>query len=246
MSDLDRIKGKIKAMLDKAAEGSGATEDEAASALEKAMGMMLKYGISRQDVEGHDKEEVVRGEWSERKFVKWHIYTAEAAQYLYNCKLVLAPGKKKAVQFVGLPSNIEMAEITFMWINQQVERLYKEALPAGLDKSTRAELRRTFKLACAMRVRSRAWKIAETMANDDAVALEYVGSTALVVKSHQEQQLADIKSFLDALHESGDLKSGRAMQRSKSGIGTQMGFEAGDRVKLNKGIQESRLRLGNS
>lgn len=246
MSDLDRIKSKIKAMLDKAAEGSGATEDEAASALEKAMSMMLKYGISRQDVDSHDQEEVTRGEWSNREFLKWHIYTAEAAQYLYNCKLVMIPGKKKAFQFVGLPSNIEMAEITFLWINQQVERLYKEALPPGLDKTTRAELRRTFKLACAMRVRSRAWDIVKRMANDDAMALEYVGSTALVVKSHQEQQLAKVKSFMDALHESGDLRSGSAIKRSKTGIGTRLGFEAGDRVKLNKGLQESRLRLGNS
>lgn len=240
----ERIAAKIKAMLAKAAEGSGATEEEAASALQMATALMMKYGISQQDVADVDRETVTRGAWSDREFLKWHLYTAEAAGYLYTCKTVIAPGKKKAVQFVGLPSNIEAAEITFLWINQQVEKLYKDHLPPGLPQATRAELRKTFKLACAIRVRSRAWDIVKAMANDNAVALEYTGSTALVVKSHQEQQLADIQGFFDILFKKGDLRKGVATRSSKTGIGTSLGFRAGDQVRLNQGVQQSRLQIG--
>jgi len=241
-----RIAAKIKAMLAKAAEGSGATEGEADSALAMATALMMKYGISQKDVADADKETVQRGDWSNQAFLKWHHYTAEAAGFLYTCKVIVLPGKKKAVQFVGLPSNIEATEITFDWINAQVERLYKESLPKGLDRETRAELRKTFKMACAIRVRSRAWEIVKSMANNDAVALEYTGSTALVVKSHQEQQLGDIQNFFDKLFDTGDLRKGRILRVDKAGIGTSLGLKAGDQVRLNQGIHQSRLKIGSN
>lgn len=239
MSD-DRIISKIRAMLAKASEGSGATEDEAATALAMAMAMMAKHGIERSQLEdAEDDEKPEQGQWSNAEFLKWHLYTAQAASYLYHCKVVQMSGRKRAIRFVGKPSYIQACEMTFAWINQQVERLYKEALPPGLDKATRAELRRTFKMACALRVRSRAWSIMQAMANDDALAIEMTGSTALVVKTHMEKE----KEQLEAFYKELDYRP--AIQRSsKVGVGTSLGFKAGDRVQLQKQVSEKRLMIG--
>lgn len=236
----NRIVAKIQAMLAKAAEGSGATEEEAASAMAMAMALMTKYGIDQSQLAGAEDEPIVKGNWSDADFLKWHLYTAQAAAFLYYCKTLQIPGKYKRIQFIGKASNIQAAEMTFLWINDQVERLYKENLIPGLPKSTRAELRRTFKMACALRVRTRAWNIMQAMANDDALAIEMTGSTALVVKSHMEQEQAKTAAFVDAMN----LKP--AIYRSnKSGIGTQMGFRAGDQVQLNRAVaQPTRLMIG--
>lgn len=238
MSD-DRIISKIRAMLAKAAEGSGATEDEAATALAMAMAMMAKHGIERSQLDEEDEESPEHGKWSDYQFLKWHVYTAQAASYLYHCKVVQISGKKYSLSFVGKPSYIQACEMTFDWLNQQVERLYKEALPPGLDKATRAELRRTFKMACALRVRARAWAIAQAMATDDALAIEMTGSTALVVKNHMEKEKEQLETFYKTL---GYVPA--IQRRSKAGIGTQLGFQAGDRVQLQKQVSEKRLMIG--
>jgi len=236
----NRIAAKIKAMLAKAAEGSGATEEEAASALAMAMAMMTKHGMSQSDIADAGEEPVIKGHYMNDGFLKWHLYTAQAASFLYYCKTMQIPGKKKRIAFIGKASNIEAAEMTFLWINNQVESLYKKHLTPGLSQSVRAELRRTFKMACALRVRTRAWEIMQAMANNDALAIEMTGSTALVVKSHIEKEQAATAAFYEGL----DLRP--AISRpNKEGIGTHMGFRAGDQVQLNRAVKSEQLRIGN-
>lgn len=236
----NRIAEKIKAMLAKAAEGSGATEEEAASALAMAMAMMTKYGISQNEIAEAGEESVIAGRYSDALYLKWHLYTAQAAAFLYYCKVTQISGTKKRVSFIGKPSNIEAAEMTFLWINNQVESLYKKHLTPGLSQSVRAELRRTFKMACALRVRTRAWEIMQAMANNDALAIEMTGSTALVVKSHIEKEQAATAAFYEGL----DLRP--AISRpNKEGIGTHMGYRAGDQVQLNRAVKSEQLRIGN-
>jgi hypothetical protein len=75
---------------------------------------------------------------------------------------------------------------------RQVEGLYKSALPKGLDKSTRGEFRRTFKEACALRVKERAEKLMREMKqnNDNAT-----GHNALVVTGYFDQLSAENDAF---------------------------------------------------
>ncbi len=236
----ERVISKIRAMLAKAAEGSGATEAEAASALAMAMALMTKHNINRSQLGEDDKEAVEHGDYSELEYLKWHIYTAQAAAFLYYCKVVQwTEGSKRRIAFIGKPSNIEAAQMTFLWINKQVEALYKKNLIPGLPQSVRAELRRTFKMACALRVRQRAWDIVQAMANDDALAIEMTGSTALVVKSHIQQEQAATEAF----YKDQNFLPARS-RPSKAGIGTRMGFEAGNQVQLNRAVKQDRLMIG--
>lgn len=226
MTDLSRIRDKIRALL-KLASDKGATEAEAASALAMASALMAKYNLDVSP--GDDEEETRRGEWAWRKGIKqWHIFLAEASAFIYTCRLVV--GGREGFQWVGRPENLAAAEMTYDWLVEQVERLYKQALPKGMSKEERAEYRRTFKTACAVRVRSRAWEILQALANDDRLALEMTGCRALVVREKHEQLFEEADALLNDDATLKDL----AHRQPGIGRGTIHGFEAAEQVKLNE------------
>lgn len=232
------IRKKIRALLARAAPGSGATEEEAASSMNLASMLMTRHGIE-MSLEEAQEDPTGYGDFVPGEFVKWHLFVAEAVGFLYYCRPCWQSfGKKKCVRFVGKPDNVDAASYTFIWLTDQVEALYKQALPRGLSKDVRAELRRTFKLACAARIRGRAWRLAQTLAKDDAVSLPSTGSTALVVKTHQEKLFGEADEFLKG-------KGVRIVEhkKSKAGIGTQLGLMAGDTVELQKSVGSKRLQI---
>lgn len=234
----DSIRAKIRALLARAAPGSGATEAEQASAMNLASMLMTRHGIQMSMEEAHE-DPTGEGNVMPGDYGKWQLFCADAAAYLYYCRVVWGGrGKHKQVRFIGRPDNVDAAGFTFLWLVEQVEELYKQALPRGLSKEVRSELRRTFKLACAARIRGRAWRLIEALANNDAVSLPSTGSTALVVKTHQEKLFGEADAFLKD-------KGVRTVQYrgNKSGIGTALGLQAGDSVQLQKAVQEKRLRI---
>jgi hypothetical protein len=238
MADDDNIRNKIRALLARAAPGSGASENEQASAMNLAAMLMTRHGI-QMSIEEAQEDPTGYGDLLPGEYGKWERECGNAAAYLYSCRMVYyGRGKDTQVRFVGRPDNVDAAGVTFLWLVKQVEELYKQALPRGLSKAVRAELRRTFKFACATRIRARAWRLVQTLANDDAVALPSTGSTALVVKSHQEKLFGEADAFL----KSQNTRIAK-VKSSKAGIGTQLGFMAGDTVQLQKAVAEKRLKL---
>lgn len=239
----DRIRDKVRALLAKTKPGSGCTEEEAATAMSLAMAMMQRHGIN---VSLDDDAEASAPGWgpkTEREnYMKWHLELAGAASLLYSCKHFIwtcEDGYK--FQFVGRPDNTDAAHTTFLWLVEQVEALYKEHLPPGLSKALRAELRRTFKYACALRIRGRAWQLLERMVTDDKLAIASTGSTALVVKTHHEQLHNEADNLIKERPNTKTL----AIRPAKSGVGTAMGFRAGDRVQLNQQVGgPKRLQIG--
>jgi len=232
------VRKKIRALLARAAPGSGATEDEAASAMNLASMLMTRHGIE-MSMEEAQEDPTGYGEFIPGVYVKWHLFVAEAVGFLYYCRPCWqSNGKYKVVRFVGRPDNVDAASFTFTWLTDQVEALYKQSLPRGLSKDVRAELRRTFKLACAARIRGRAWKLAQAMASNDALSLPATGSTALVVKTHQEKLMGEADNFMKD-------KGVRIVEhkRSKAGVGTQLGLMAGDTVELQKSLGVKRKAL---
>lgn len=230
MTDSSRIREKVRALL-KLASDKGATEAEASSALALASAIMAKYNIEApsEDVE----DETRRGEWAWRKGLKqWHVFLAEAAGHLYTCRLVVCAGTL-GFQWVGRPENIAAAELTYDWLVDQVERLYKLALPSGLSKTDRAEYRRTFKTACSLRVRARAWEILKALANNDRLAIEMTGSRALVVKEKHKQLFDEADSLLRDDPTLKDL----AIRSPSIGLGTAHGLQAAEHVKLNEVVK---------
>lgn len=234
MADLGSIREKIKALLTLAGN-EGATEAEAATAMAKASALMAKYNIE-VSADEETEDSTIRGKWvyTDKDF-QWHYYCAEAAQYLYSCRFIWSRHRKAGgFQFVGRPDNIAAAELTYKWIVDQVQRLYKEHLPKGMEKWERAEYRRTFKAACAVRVRARAWHIVSQLARDDTLAIEMTGSTALVVRSKQEQLF---KEADDLINQDDTLRDNVPAPKTSAGRGTRDGLAAGDQVKLNEQIQ---------
>lgn len=225
--NLKTIKDRIGKLLN-LANNSGATEAEAETAMEMASALMLKYNIQVTVDNETDHVTVTQGGITMEGFAEaWHVTCASAAATLYICKVVRYPNY--GVRFVGRPESIDACEQTYKYLIEQVEAQYKINLPRGMTKSDRAEYRRTFKFACSQRVYSRASKIIEQFRNNDAKALEYTGSKALVVVQSIDIQIKECQAFMDTL----DLRKARSVSR-RSGSGTHDGFKAAEKVNLNR------------
>lgn len=223
----EEIKGKIKKLLN-LANDKGANEHEAERAMEMASALMMKYNITL-DPEDTDSTEVTESSITQLP-EPWHTVLASASAYLYGCKVIQYP--KQGMTFVGRAENQDAAIQTLLFLASQVEAHYKMNLPKGLTKGDRAEYRRTFKYACANRVYHRAKEIMQQFRDNDAKAIEYTGSTALVVMQTMDQLIAECKTFMDELP---GLRDTRPTIR-KSGSGTFDGFKAGDKVQLNRAV----------
>lgn len=207
---------KIRKLL-RLARDKGATEHEAMTALTMAQRLMMQHNI--HDVEEQREIHAIRGEWMEvDKGDKWEMITAQAAAMLFNCRNVVRT-RSGAHQFVGKPENVEACGDAFLWICSQIEVLYKEALRTyggSLSRSGRADLRRSFKYACASRVYWRCKDIVAKARNDipDHMALVVI-----------DQSLAAADDLIK------DLRTTKS-RAHKPGIGTIQGLRAGDRVRL--------------
>lgn len=219
MSD---IVNKIKKLLALAAD-KAATEDEAATAMRMAQGLMLKHQIEESALN------VTQAQAKELRKLhplqRHELLLASAAATLFGCTTLVYDTGKAGYAFFGRPDNCEAASETLLFLCNQVERLYKQNLTAGLTKQMRAEYRRTFKFACASRVAQRA---RELMASPQRMAIE-AGSTSLVVQSHFKTLLEEAQKIMPLYKESRISGS--------FGSGTSDGRRAGDAVKLRKELQ---------
>jgi hypothetical protein len=226
MTDIT-IVAKIKKLLALGQANSGATDAEAEQAMRMAGALMLKHNIEVQlddDTLPEAKQGDMIAGWGE----PWHIEVANAAAYLYSCRVIVWK-RLGDVAFVGRPDNIDAARATADFLRAEVERLYKVNLPRGLSKQDRANYRSTFKFSCGRRLAARAWAIMETLRQDDAKAIEATGSRALVVVQSIDQMLAEADALLS------DVKKLPA-KTYKFGLGSEDGRKAGDKIQMQKQV----------
>ena len=221
---LERIQKLLALANDKAA-----TENEAATAMKMAMGLMARHNIEQSQLV--DKKAAGVKEREIKIERDWWVQICGAAAKLYNCRHIRYG--TELIRFVGEPTNIEAALMTTKFLEDQVERLYVSSLPPGMTQSDRAKYRRTFKFACATRVNQRAWALMEELRESETAAQEATGSTALVVASMMDQQLAKADEFLAQKY--GRLLKAKTTAR-KSGSGTRAGLAAGDQVNLRRSV----------
>lgn len=217
------IKDRIKKLLNLARD-KGANEHEAARALELATALMIRHGIEAKDVD--DSPKLGTGSFLDLDN-KWYEFAARAVATLYGT-IPLFSHKGDGFQFVGRLDNVEACEVTLVYIIEQIEGLYKAALPKELSKSDRSEFRRTFKEACALRVLSRAEEIVS--------AFEEKGTsdcTALVVQDHRKTLAQEAHDFV--MGQEG-VKTKKTNLSVKVSEGSILGHLAGDRVKLNQEV----------
>jgi Protein of unknown function (DUF2786) len=214
---------KVRKLLRLARDG-GATENEAAVAMAMAQRLMLEHDI--KDVEEKRHIDAVLGAWMEcERGEGWEIIVAQAVAKLFNCRSAVRRGAGSH-QFVGKPENIEICGDTFLWVCAQVEVFYKHALKeygGRLDRRGRAELRRTFKDACALRIFHRVAEIVAKARN------EIPAHMALVVV---DQSLSEADDVMNG----AGYTTGRGI-RPKTGLGTGAGMRAGDNVQLQRKVK---------
>lgn len=234
------MKDKIKKLL-ALGNDKGATEHEAARALEMAHALMLKYNITIEPdaPEAGVCESPIRGKEHDEM---WHRMLAGASCYLYSCKNIVwsdrdCDGGKyfTGFKFVGRADSIDAAWQTFEFLVSQVEALYKINLPAGMTKSERSDYRRSFKYACANRVAHRIHEMMEAVKKSDAKAIAMTGCTALVVVDSIKKQLDDIEQFCK---ENLKTKTLPAIRSRRIGAGTGAGRVAGEHVKIHKEVSK--------
>lgn len=234
---MSSIKDKIAKLL-AVAHDKGATEHEAATAMGMASRLMLQHGIS-QDEFRKVEIEVIEGLRAEADH-RWMVMTSQGAGMLYGCKPIRYRDRDgDKISYVGRSDNVDAATFTYKWLCDQIETFYKQALPKGLSKGERAEFRRTFKEACAIRVYYRIEALVkEMMANDtmasEALALEAPkAGTALVVVNHRKELEAEVDAFMNA----ANVRRNTRAVSIKSGSGTGAGMRAGDNVKLRQQVR---------
>lgn len=233
---IDHTVDKIKKLL-ALAHDKGATEHEAAQALEMASALMTKYGVEQSQL--IDKPNVMLHKITvEGAEDKWHGWLLSATGMLVTVRPVIYGGGTFA--FIGRESNVSAAAAMFPWLVEQVERLYKRDLPKGMTKKARADYRRTFKQACAVRVYRRAEELRHAMTSDNATAQAATGSTALIVRNSTQQQLDAIAEYMRSI--GYRTKPGRT-SKVKFGLGTGAGLRAGNEVQINRQLGGKRLAI---
>ena len=225
---MDNIKDKIRKLL-AMAHDKGASEEEAATAMRLAMTLMARHGIEQSQL-GAEKPKVHIDNATREATKKYELRVAQAAGALYGCNVIARNQGKLGFDWVGRPTNIEAAELTYPWLLDQVEALYKMALPKGLSQGDRAEYRRTFKAACADRICSRAMALVK-----DPGPVQ--GATALVVQGYFDELTAENRATIDSQFKTRSMRMGFRL-----GNGSMDGARAGEQVKLRQEVDQSKAK----
>jgi hypothetical protein len=173
---------------------NGCSEDEQESAMRLAAAAATRAGIDldafqAEQAKASDVAAPLRKATSKHLREEWKIHqvlAAQAAAVLYGVEVYTYSGGKGGLFFVGREENIELTEQTMFWLMRQVELLYKQNLTPGLSQKVRAEFRKTFKAACALRVYHRALDLMRDMKTNQAAAQSATGQNALVVQGYFE------------------------------------------------------------
>ena len=214
MSD---IQDKIRKLL-ALANDKGASEGEAANAMQMATALMMKYNITHLS-----DPSPVNTDARKREYDLWEAWLLTIVGKLNGCKAHMG---RDWMAFTGREENRLACWQMFEFIAEQIERLYKRDLPKGMTQSRRANFRRTYKQAAATRVYVRGEEILLALRTKDN---EISGCTALVVAQTFDQMMGEAEQYL----ESKGITLRSKTSKTKVGFGTLAGMAAGEEVKIN-------------
>ena len=242
MSNIDKIRAKISALLKKT-EANGASESEAAAAMAIASKLMAEHGVTMNDI----KENTAAA----RDFSKRHVnpgaknlsvvdkFVATAIATYTDTKVWNSKGfdgfkmgktKMKAkyssnLMFYGYSVDVELAEYIYKICDSAVEAEWKKfsrTVPAG----SRAKARVTFQLGMALRLRDRLLEM-------KSANIQESNGTALVVL---KKQLVET-SFKNDMN----VKLGKAATSSvtyRNGAVFEAGKNAAENVRFNREVYD--------
>jgi hypothetical protein len=242
MSNIDKIRTKIAALLKKT-EANGASEAEAAAAMVIASKLMAEHSVTMKDL--RDNTAAAR-DFTKRKVnegaknmtvVDKFVATAIGAYTdtkVWNAKEFdgFKMGKRKAkvkyssnITFYGYSVDVELAEYIYKICDSAVEMEWKKfsrSVPAG----ARAKARVTFQLGMALRLRDRLMDMKKEN-------IENTNGTDLVVLKKQLVETAFKEQLNVKLGAAGNSKV-----TYYTGAAFEAGKKAGDTVRFNREVHD--------
>lgn len=242
MSNLDKIRGKIAALLKKT-EANGASEAEAATAMGVASKLMAEYGVTLNDI--HENNATAR-DFIKRRFnegsknlsvidkfvaVAISVYTDTKA---WNSKEFdgFKAGVKKAkvkyesnLMFYGYSVDVELAYYIYKICESAVDTEWKK-FSVSLPKGARGAARITFQLGMALRLRDRLVSMKQTNVE------ETNGKSLVVLKSQMVKA-----AFEEEINPKFKKTNNQGVKYLKNQV-FNAGKEAGDRVQFNRVVQD--------
>jgi hypothetical protein len=192
---MSNIHNKLTALLNMTVE-RGATEDEAETAMRLAAALAAKHNIDLASINKDAAKKAKIMSKRNRDEISFHqMYCAQAAADLMGVRFYVYNDGKRGFEFIGREELVASAEQMMFWLFRQVEAIYKESLPKGLSQRERAEFRKTFKAACALRVRQRALALMRDLKTNSAAATIATGHNALVVAGYFDTLKEEIADF---------------------------------------------------
>lgn len=218
----ENIRNRVRKLLALASD-PGATDNERAVAMSKAQMLIDEHSIILGE-EHPEQIRAIKGDRFGKGFGKpFHRLAQSAIARLYDVEPIMYASGKAGYSYWGLSHQVEAAEETFFWVVAQIEEQYRFALKTfdgTLDRSGRADLRKSFKDAAAMTLHDRVTEILASRKRD---------SRALVVVNDVQEQIRAMKT-------EGKVKEGRSVS-VREGLGSHLGREAGRRIKVQRDVK---------
>lgn len=142
------IHNKIQHLLELA--NNNPSEDEAANAMNMARKLMMKYNIQLRDLGTVSSVSYGEAHTLDRDYFK---ILGHAVKIMTGVTMVYFADD--TFKMAGTKVNVQIAHQLLMFLAEQVESLYKIYLPKGMSKRERAQYRKDFKRACALRIKQR-------------------------------------------------------------------------------------------
>jgi hypothetical protein len=216
---VDRVRKILRLARDR-----GASEHEAASAMEMASRIMLEHGLTDSDVE--EPEELAFQSRPLAADETWKILVGSCCGALHACRVLRAASEegRTVVMFLGRRTNVETAEETHEFLVDQIQRSYEEKVrELQWARTPRPpDFEETFKDAMAMKLIDRAWRIVE------ANRLEIPPERALVL-------IDGSLAAADEVLRRTNVPSREAPSASR-GSGTGVGWMEGDRLRMRPSV----------
>lgn len=212
MSD---IHAKITALLEFAKNNP--SEEEAASAMQMAQRLMMKWNIEEKDL-GH----ISSVDFGEAHTLDRDYFRILGHAVNYMTGVTMVHYSNETFKLVGTSVNCQIAHALLMFLAEQVESMYKMYLPKGMSKSDRANYRKDFKRNCAARIMQRC---------KDFKFQSPTTGTALVLMSSQLEK--EVEEFLNKQMIRKVISKAKINPYSRGGSDGRM---AGDAAAIQKRI----------
>lgn len=153
--DMNKIREKIRLLLNVTTD-RGATENEAAVAISKAIQLLEKYNLAMSDIGTESPETKMDSEYMNGLHYKWENTLANSIARHNMCDFVNYDGK---CVIIGRAINIEVAREMFSWIATQITNMIYDYIGEKPPNISTVKWRNNFLWGATIRISTRISKL---------------------------------------------------------------------------------------